>query len=111
MFAMPASAGSRWIVKSTWSSHVVDLELYNLDSFSKPVRRYTHLESDVWTKSRLEPAMFFLRKEKSQLLGILVTHVDDLAGGVRQDYVQRAFQKSSKALATTSRSLFSEAER
>ena len=49
--------------------------------------------------------------KKSQLLGILVTHVDDLAGGVRQDYVQRAFQKSSKALVTTSRSLFSEAER
>ena len=56
-----------------------------------------HLESDGWMQSRLEPALFFLRKD-SQLLGILVTHVDDLEGGVRHDQIQQAFQKSSKAL-------------
>ena len=56
-----------------------------------------HLESDGWTQSRREPALFFLRKD-GQLLGILVTHVDDLEGGVRQDHVPLAFQKSSKAL-------------
>ena len=58
-----------------------------------------HLESDGWKQSRLEPALFFLREPSSaQLLGILVTHVDDVEGGVHPDYMQKAFERSSKAL-------------
>eukprot|EP00435_Cladocopium_sp_Y103_P025818 s3297_g6.t1 len=56
-----------------------------------------HLESDGWQESRLEPALFFLR-EGSLLRGILVTHVDDLEGGVHPDFQDRAFQRSGKAL-------------
>ena len=56
-----------------------------------------HLESDGWVESRLEPALFFLR-EQGKLRGILVTHVDDLEGGVHKDFQEQAFKKSSKAL-------------
>lgn len=58
-----------------------------------------HRESDGWEQSRLEPALFFLRCPSSrQLVGIMVTHVDDVEGGVRPDYVEKAFAKSSRAL-------------
>ena len=59
-----------------------------------------HLESDGWTQSRLEPALFFLREDtqESPLRGILVTHVDDIEGGVHPDFAQEAFARSSKAL-------------
>ena len=56
-----------------------------------------HLESDGWTESRLEPALFFLRRE-GKLRGILVTHVDDLEGGVHKDFQEEAFRRSGKAL-------------
>lgn len=56
-----------------------------------------HLESDGWVQSRLEPALFFLPDSQSRLVGILVTHVDDVEGGVQQDYVDRAFAKYSQA--------------
>eukprot|EP00438_Fugacium_kawagutii_P008061 Skav219569 [mRNA] locus=scaffold3203:12014:25029:+ [translate_table: standard] len=56
-----------------------------------------HLESDGWEESRLEPALFYLREGKI-LRGILVTHVDDLEGGVHPDFMDRAFQRSGKAL-------------
>eukprot|EP00435_Cladocopium_sp_Y103_P033942 s1186_g8.t1 len=55
------------------------------------------LESDGWQESKLEPALFYLRR-KGQLKGILVTHVDDLEGGVSPDLQQSAFEKSSQAL-------------
>ena len=57
-----------------------------------------YLESDGWTESRLEPALFFLRGDDKQLRGILVTHVDDVEGGVHPDHLETAFQHSSKAL-------------
>lgn len=58
-----------------------------------------HLESDGWKESRLEPAMFYLRDPKDDTLkGILVTHVDDVEGGVEPKWLQRAFEKSSQAL-------------
>lgn len=56
-----------------------------------------HLESDGWVESRLEPALFFLRAQ-GKLRGILVTHVDDLEGGVHKGFQEQAFKKSSKAL-------------
>ena len=40
-----------------------------------------HIESDGWQDSRLEPALFYLRKA-GKLLGILITYVDDLEGGM-----------------------------
>ena len=46
----------------------------------------------------MEPALFFLPDGQSRLVGILVTHVDDVEGGVQQDYVDRAFAKYSLAL-------------
>ena len=53
-----------------------------IDGFAKAARLFwlavkEHLESDGWCESRLEPALFYLRKGK-RLLGILVTHVDDI---------------------------------
>ena len=57
-----------------------------------------YLESDGWTESRLEPALFFLRGDNNQLRGILVTHVDDVEGGVHPDSIESACQHSSKAL-------------
>ena len=58
-----------------------------------------HLESDGWQESRLEPAMFYLSNPKDNTLkGILVTHVDDVEGGVEPRWMQRAFEKSSQAL-------------
>lgn len=56
-----------------------------------------HLESDGWKESRLEPALFYLRW-KQRLVGILVTHVDDIEGGVHKDYMDKAFYHSAKAL-------------
>ena len=44
-----------------------------------------HLNSDGWEESRLEPALFYLRDggaDGKQLRGILVTHVDDVEGGI-----------------------------
>ena len=56
-----------------------------------------HLESDGWRESRLEPALFYLRVE-GRLRGILVTHVDDIEGGVHDSVFGTAFAKSSIAL-------------
>ena len=56
-----------------------------------------HLQSDGWRESRLEPAMFYLRVE-SKLRGILVTHVDDIEGGVAEGCLGKAFKNSAKAL-------------
>ena len=56
-----------------------------------------HLESDGWVESRLEPALFFLRSQ-GQLKGVLVTHVDDVEGGVDPEFLDVAFKKSGKAL-------------
>ena len=56
-----------------------------------------HLESDGWTESRLEPALFYLRRG-NELKGILVTHVDDIEGGVQASYMDKAFYNSAKAL-------------
>ena len=56
-----------------------------------------HLEKDGWTESRLEPALFYLRK-KEKLCGILVTHVDDLEAGVHPEMMTEAFAHSSMAL-------------
>ena len=56
-----------------------------------------HLESDGWKESRLEPALFYLRW-RGRLVGILVTHVDDIEGGVHKDYMDKAFYHSAKAL-------------
>ena len=56
-----------------------------------------HLESDGWVESRLEPALFYLRRA-GELKGILVTHVDDIEGGVQASYMDKAFYNSAKAL-------------
>ena len=56
-----------------------------------------HLQEDGWEESRLEPALFYYRV-KQVLQGILVTHVDDLEGGINPDYLEAAFKKSSVAL-------------
>ena len=56
-----------------------------------------HLLSDGWVESKLEPALFYLRVD-GKLKGILVTHVDDIEGGLHPGYLQKAFQKSSQAL-------------
>ncbi|CAE7715141.1 RE1 [Symbiodinium necroappetens] len=56
-----------------------------------------HLESDGWQESRLEPALFYLRR-RQKLVGILVTHVDDIEGGVHKGYLDKAFYNSSRAL-------------
>ena len=56
-----------------------------------------HLQEDGWEESRLEPALFYYRVKQS-LQGILVTHVDDLEGGINPDYLEAAFKKSSAAL-------------
>ena len=72
------------------------------------------LEADGWQESKLEPALFYLRHQ-GQLKGILVTHVDDLEGGVSPDLQQSAFEKASQALEssqpTTLAASSSEAER
>ena len=60
-----------------------------------------HLNSDGWEESRLEPALFYLRDggaDGKQLRGILVTHVDDVEGGIDPSYMDIAFARSSKAL-------------
>lgn len=56
-----------------------------------------HLLADGWVESKLEPALFYLRVD-GKLRGILVTHVDDIEGGLHPNYLQKAFQKSSQAL-------------
>ena len=56
-----------------------------------------HLESDGWVESRQEPALFYLR-ERERLKGILVTHVDDIEGGVQPGCLDTAFRKSASAL-------------
>ena len=56
-----------------------------------------YLESDGWRESRLEPALFYLRVE-GILKGILVTHVDDIEGGIHHSIMNQAFAKSAKAL-------------
>ena len=56
-----------------------------------------HLESDGWQESRLEPALFYLRRDR-KLKGILITHVDDLEGGVEASYTEKAFYHSARAL-------------
>ena len=56
-----------------------------------------HLESDGWCELRLEPALFYLRRG-GQLLGILVTHVDDLEGGLHHTVLDSAFSKTQKVL-------------
>ena len=48
-------------------------------------------------ESKLEPALFYLRVD-GKLKGVLVTHVDDIEGGLHPSYLQKAFQKSSQAL-------------
>ena len=56
-----------------------------------------HLIADGWEESRLEAALFCLR-DGGRLRGVLVTHVDDLEGGVEEAYMQRAFAKSALSL-------------
>ena len=56
-----------------------------------------HLLSDGWEESKLEPALFYLRRQGT-LMGILVTHVDDIEGGVHPKLLEAAFEKSSRAL-------------
>jgi hypothetical protein len=56
-----------------------------------------HLLADGCQESKLEPALFYLRVD-GKLKGILVTHVDDIEGGLHPSYLQKAFQKSSQAL-------------
>ena len=50
-----------------------------------------HLLSDGWEESKLEPV-------EGRLKGIIVTHVDDIEGGLHDSVFNQAFQKSSKAL-------------
>ena len=56
-----------------------------------------HLLADGWQESKLEPALFYPRVD-GKLKGILVTHVDDIEGGLHPSYLQKAFQKSFQAL-------------
>ena len=56
-----------------------------------------HLEADEWAESRLEAALFYYR-QGGRLLGILVTYVDDIEGGVHEKYVEKALVRSWKAL-------------
>ena len=56
-----------------------------------------HLLSDGWVESRLEPALFYLRRN-GVLKGILVTHVDDIEGGLHPSVMDEAFRRSSLAL-------------
>lgn len=70
--------------------------------FAEAARRFwlalrEPLLSDGWSESRLEPALFYLR-ERGQLRGILVTHVDDIEAGVHPGWQEKAFYKTSKAL-------------
>ena len=58
---------------------------------------HEHLLSDGWRESRLEPALFYLRIS-GRLQGFLVSHVDDLEGGVKDEHMEKAFAKSSMAL-------------
>ncbi|CAE7262427.1 RE1, partial [Symbiodinium necroappetens] len=57
-----------------------------------------HLLSDGWEESKLEPALFYLRRQGALLMGILVTHVDDIEGGVHPKMLEAAFEKPSRAL-------------
>ena len=57
-----------------------------------------HLISDGWKESSLEPALFYHRDNNGKLNGILVTHVDDLEGGVRPGMEEQLFKMSSKSL-------------
>lgn len=56
------------------------------------------MEGDGWVESRLEPAMFYRRDDSGRLNGVLVTHVDDLEGGVQPGLEQELFRNSSKSL-------------
>ncbi|CAE7892999.1 RE1, partial [Symbiodinium sp. KB8] len=56
-----------------------------------------HLENHGWHMSRLEPALFYLRRDK-KVIGVLVTHVDDIEGGVHPKYLDNAFYHPSRAL-------------
>ena len=56
-----------------------------------------HLLSDGWEESKLEPALFYYRVE-GKLKGIIVTHVDDIEGGLSDSVLNKAFQRSSQAL-------------
>ena len=56
-----------------------------------------HLLSDGWEESKLEPALFYYRRD-GKLKGIIVTHVDDIEGGLHDSVFDQAFQKSSRAL-------------
>ena len=56
-----------------------------------------HLLSDGWCESRLEPALFYLRKGGA-LRGILVIYVDDIEGGIHPGEMETAFQRSALAL-------------
>ncbi|CAE8678310.1 unnamed protein product [Polarella glacialis] len=53
------------------------------------------LLSDGWKESRLEPALFFLRQDH-QLVGLLVTHVDDVCGGATRAVMETGFEKTAK---------------
>lgn len=53
------------------------------------------LERDGWAQSRLAPALFFFRPPALRPRGgVMVTHVDDVEGGVRPDYVEDASAES-----------------
>lgn len=57
-----------------------------------------HLLSAGWVESKLEPALFYHRNEEGRLNGALVTHVDDIEGGVEAGLEEELFKQSSKAL-------------
>ena len=57
-----------------------------------------HLLSDGWVESSLEPALFYHRSPEGVLNGILVTHVDDLEGGIRPGMEEKLFRLSSQSL-------------
>jgi hypothetical protein len=48
------------------------------------------LITDGWKESRLEPALFHLHQQ-GELVGSLVTHVDDLEGGIKASLIDSAF--------------------
>ena len=57
-----------------------------------------HPESDGWRESRPEPAALFYLRVQGTLRGILVTHVDDIEGGIHHSIMDKAFAKSMLAL-------------
>ena len=59
----------------------------------------TSLESDGWTHSLLEPALFYWRPQ-GELKGVLVSHVDDVQAGVLPRWGKRPSPELTRTLSS-----------